>query len=200
MILLDKPGNAFGLLNWVVRCKQCRLRSFFMMWSHIYRSLADLLCQVHNRAWVAAILRKRKVARTEKEAVRLKNQAMADAETGRYIEPSGKRLGDYLDQWLETKKGKVDDNTWDFYESHIRNHIKPELGKVRLKDLSHKQIQDFVDKKAKTCSMTAVKRGMFVPLGQALRKATDSERLTPLESGEGYRTAKRGKGRSPDIQ
>ena len=146
--------------------------------------------------------RKRKVAKTEKEAVRLKNQAMAEAEAGTYIEPSGKRLGDYLDQWLETKKGKVDDNTWDFYESHIRNHIKPELGKVRLKDLTHKQIQDFVDKKAKTCSMTAVKRGMFVPLGQALRKATDSERLinTPLESGEGYRTAKRGKGRSPDIQ
>jgi integrase len=39
--------------------------------------------------------------------------------------------GDYLDAWLEGKKG-IRRNTWRGYESHIRVHLRPHLGHIEL--------------------------------------------------------------------
>jgi integrase len=49
---------------------------------------------------------------------------------------------EYLDLWMERKtnlseKGRVD------YEATIENHIKPGLGRVRLRDLDRKRVREF---------------------------------------------------------
>jgi integrase len=51
-------------------------------------------------------------------------------------------LGEYLDQWIETKtnlseKGRID------YEAAIENHIRPGLGRARLRDLDRKKVREF---------------------------------------------------------
>jgi integrase len=56
----------------------------------------------------------------------------------------GKMLvGDWLDQWVATKKTKP--TTTDSYLSHIRVHLKPGLGHLRLDKLTVAHCQEFFD-------------------------------------------------------
>lgn len=50
-------------------------------------------------------------------------------------------VGEWLDQWVETKKSKR--TTMNGYRSHIRVHLKPGLGQYRLDRLKVGQVQDF---------------------------------------------------------
>jgi len=53
-------------------------------------------------------------------------------------------VGDYLDKWLKgSVRGSVRQSTFDRYESAIRLHIKPALGKLKLKKLTPLHVQGF---------------------------------------------------------
>lgn len=52
-------------------------------------------------------------------------------------------VGDWLDQWVATKKTKA--TTTDGYLSHIRVHLKPGLGHLRLDKLTVAHCQEFFD-------------------------------------------------------
>lgn len=56
--------------------------------------------------------------------------------TGRVVEPSKLTVGSYLDRWLEAMRGEYTPSTWDTAEVHVRRYIKPQLGDVRLQDLT----------------------------------------------------------------
>src|SRR5690348_15744100 len=45
-------------------------------------------------------------------------------------------LGKYLQRWLEDVRPNLAPETWRKHESHIRVHISPALGHVRLSELS----------------------------------------------------------------
>ncbi len=51
------------------------------------------------------------------------------------------RVGDYLKQWLDVKKGTVGEKTFLPYEQHVRLHLSPTIGGIRLKDLSPIHVQ-----------------------------------------------------------
>jgi integrase len=46
------------------------------------------------------------------------------------------QLGEYLDRWLPDIRDTVRQRTWERYEQIVRVHIKPALGRVKLKALS----------------------------------------------------------------
>ena len=50
-------------------------------------------------------------------------------------------VGAYLDRWLPTVRGTVKERTWRRHEEVVRLHLKPSLGKIRLKRLDALQIQ-----------------------------------------------------------
>jgi integrase len=56
---------------------------------------------------------------------------------GRYVEPTKVTLGTYLDMWLEGlfAREEVRANTRDEWSGHVRTHLKPRLGSVRLQQL-----------------------------------------------------------------
>ncbi len=50
-------------------------------------------------------------------------------------------VGQWLDTWLKEYKVNVRPETKASYEMHIRVHLKPDLGKIRLNKLTTHQIQ-----------------------------------------------------------
>jgi integrase len=69
------------------------------------------------------------------------DQAKVDVHQGLPLVDERKTLGDYLDQWLTTKRPEVEPSYWERCEQYVRLHIKPTLGKVSLAKLTPQQLQ-----------------------------------------------------------
>ncbi|WP_420034664.1 tyrosine-type recombinase/integrase [Streptomyces sp. cg28] len=54
-------------------------------------------------------------------------------------------VGDLLDEWLDVKRKSRRDTTLDGYESHVRVHLRPGLGEIRLERLGVGHCQSFFD-------------------------------------------------------
>lgn len=85
--------------------------------------------------------------RTKAEAIAAGTQAKAEYDNaGRIFTPSEMSVSDYLDYWFENYvKKHLAYNTQRDYESKIRIHMKPALGKYRLVSLESDVIQLWVD-------------------------------------------------------
>lgn len=81
------------------------------------------------------------------EVVKKMNEVLVELEKGIYIEPATITLEKWLTDWLESRKPLIAENTWNAYESMIRIHIAPALGKVKLKDLKTRDIQKLLNEK-----------------------------------------------------
>ncbi|MFD2671792.1 site-specific integrase [Marinicrinis sediminis] len=96
---------------------------------------------------------------TEKEANKAMIKAMNDFNEGDYIEPSKKKLGDYLvNVWLPLRKdlGRA---TVIVYEGYIKNQIiNSGFGENQLSKLTSNHIQAFIILLRKTLSENTVKR------------------------------------------
>src|ERR687893_269867 len=76
-------------------------------------------------------------AKTKTETDQKLRQAMTDADRGLTFDAGGLTLGDYLDRWLnDSVRDTVRQRTWERYEQMVRVHIKPTLGRVKLKALT----------------------------------------------------------------
>lgn len=58
-------------------------------------------------------------------------------------------VGKFLEGWLATKKGELRLATYEQYSWVSRLYLQPYLGKIRLKDISSGQVQNFYDQLAK---------------------------------------------------
>lgn len=85
--------------------------------------------------------------RTKAEAIEAGTQAKAEYDNaGRVFVPSEMSLADYLDYWLENYvKKQLAHNTYLDYESKVRLHIKPKLGKYRLSSIEPDIVQRWID-------------------------------------------------------
>jgi integrase len=79
-------------------------------------------------------------AKTKSDAREKLRQAMADADRGLVFEAGTLTVGEYLNRWLPSITDKVRQSTWERYESVIRVHLEPALGKLRLKDLTRAHV------------------------------------------------------------
>jgi integrase len=80
---------------------------------------------------------------TKGEAQTRLTEVLGLIQKGDYAEPSEMTLGEFADQWL---KGRVNvkGSTSGEYESYLKAHVRPELGSLKLKEISHHHIQDFI--------------------------------------------------------
>jgi integrase len=112
-----------------------------------------------------------KVARTfdtHAEAVTFKN-GFLERQKNR---ASGKRtVGEWMQEWLAMKEGKVGPTTWRWYEQKNRVYITPIIGNVPLGDLDPLLCERFVCEMRGRGVGTASQRGAVAALGAAMKDA-----------------------------
>lgn len=86
--------------------------------------------------------------------------------------PEDIRLRDYLERWLRGKRG-IAASTRAQYENHIRLHIVPVLGGLRLGDVRRRHVEAFVEDRLRTTS---------VGTGRPLSPSTVGKLLVTLRS------------------
>ncbi len=92
--------------------------------------------------------RKSVYGKTQDEVRKKLNKVLNDIDNGIYIENTNITFGAWLDEWLEVyAKPSVKLSTYGSYEGYIRNHIKPEIGKVKLSVLRADMLQKFINQK-----------------------------------------------------
>jgi integrase len=92
--------------------------------------------------------RKSIYARTKADVAAKLRKILADRDGGVCFDAENLSLGEYLDRWLE---GSVKDSVWHTtyrdYAGHVRNHIAPELGRLKLAKLTSAHVQALYRKK-----------------------------------------------------
>lgn len=91
----------------------------------------------------------RKGGSTKKEALEsLRNALNEFNNTGSYLDESNISVSDYLDYWYkEYVMVNCKFNTQEYYKQCIKNHIKPYFGVYKLKQITTKSLQEFINYK-----------------------------------------------------
>lgn len=105
---------------------------------------------------------------------------------GTFTDTGNQTLGQWLDEWLDNyAKDSIKLSTYISYETYIRAHIKPNIGNVRMKDMSVGTLQKFLvglkdsgraDKQKGGLSAKTIKN-IHLMLHAALQQATDNNLL-----------------------
>jgi integrase len=99
------------------------------------------------------------------------SKARAGREDGFLSDAGTTTLGDYLDGWLEDTRGTVRQRTWERYEQIVRVHIKPTLGKAKLKTLNPAQVRGLYRERLEGGSSPRTVQYVHVTLHKALEQA-----------------------------
>lgn len=92
--------------------------------------------------------RKSVYGKSQEEVRKKLNKILNEIDTGMYTEKSNITFGAWLDEWLEVyAKPSIKLSTYGSYEGFIRNHIKPEIGKIKLTSLRPDILQKFFNQK-----------------------------------------------------
>jgi integrase len=113
--------------------------------------------QRQDGLWVAAVnlgwqngKRKRKYlyGKTRAEVAGKLNLELSRQQQGLPVITDHQTVGAFLDDWLENEvKPTKEPRTYESYESTVRRHIAPDLGKIRLDRLSPKDVQALLRRK-----------------------------------------------------
>lgn len=84
---------------------------------------------------------------TQKLAQSALNDILGKLERGEHVAPAKTTLAQFLDEWLEgleldVKMGELQSTTLTSYQGHVRFHLKPKLGGVRLQKLTRDRIRE----------------------------------------------------------
>lgn len=93
-------------------------------------------------------IRKSFYGKTKLDVTKQRDEYMASVQNGTYVEPDKITFGEWAVQWLETyKKDHVSPKYYDSIEYHLKLHLIPSLGHIRLQDLTTDMIQNMYDQK-----------------------------------------------------
>jgi integrase len=118
----------------------------------------------NNGTWSAQYVvytaegRKRKTlyGKTRQEVAVKLAKALSDREGGLLFDAGSLTVAGYLDRWLtDSVKDTVRLTTYQGYERICRLHIKPSLGRVRLKDLTVAHVRSLYKERLKAGSLRA---------------------------------------------
>jgi len=95
--------------------------------------------------------RKVKYSRKQKDVIDWLHEMRLQGASGTYTDDNKVTFGDFLDKWFEEIKAPtVKLSTYFTHESIIRNHIKPEIGNVRLSEITPALLSTLYAKKLKS--------------------------------------------------
>ncbi|MBR6184880.1 MAG: site-specific integrase [Clostridia bacterium] len=129
-----------------------------------------------ERSWEASLLingkRKYVYGRTRGEVKEKLEALQNDVYNDTYIDENETTVGAWMDTWYECYTVKAKASTRTRYEQDIRLHIKPELGHIRLQDLTCKTGQKFMTrcKEVKGLSEKSLKN-IYLVVNKSLTKA-----------------------------
>lgn len=100
------------------------------------------------------------------------NEARGDAARGLVFDDGDLTLGKYLDRWLlDSVRGTVRTTTLERYAELVRLHIKPVVGRVKLKNLSPAHVQGLYRDRLDTGLSPATVHKIHIVLHKALKQA-----------------------------
>jgi len=102
------------------------------------------------------------------------------------FEAGSLKLGEYLDCWLPDIRDTVRQRTWERYEQLVRVHIKPALGRVKLKDLTATHARGLYREKLESGSSPRTVQYIHSTLRKALQDAM-SDGLMPRNVADGIK-------------
>lgn len=114
---------------------------------------------------------------TQEDALLFYHEQETACSQGKLTNRVNMTVGEMADIWLEdkVKSGTVRPNTIATYDNNVRNHIKPELGDMKLNVLNQSIIYDFVETlRQKNCSPAMIARVM-TSLKAILNRAVDED-------------------------
>jgi integrase len=129
--------------------------------------------------------------KTKEEARRNLRRARGDAERGLVFDADNLQVGEYLDRWLsDSVRDTVKATTFERYEQIARLHLKPSLGRVKLKGLTPAHVRGLYREKLEAGSSARTVRYMHTTLHKALKQAVmdgliprnATEAVTPPQS------------------
>src|SRR5919199_3218454 len=86
--------------------------------------------------------RKTIYGKTRREVDEKLTKAKADRDSGLLFDADNLKIGEYLTRWLEDSvKDTVSQRTYERYEQIVRVHLKPVLGRIKLKALTPAQVR-----------------------------------------------------------
>ena len=110
--------------------------------------------------------------REVQDAIRAVQEDLRDGIRARGAAPT---LGKYLEDWLEVTRPQLRPKTITSYAGHVRIHILPALGRVRLDELTARHVERFLAEKARTKLSPTTVQGTLKVLRAALNHAVRTE-------------------------
>ena len=130
--------------------------------------------------------RKTLYGRTRQEVADKLARVLSDRAQGLTFDAGSLKLGEYLDRWLPDIRDTVRQRTWERYEQIARVHIKPALGRVKLKALSPTHVRVLYREKLDAGLSRRTVQYIHTTLHKALKDAV-SDGLIPRNVAEGIR-------------
>ncbi len=122
--------------------------------------------------------------RTREEARDKMARALADRVDGLVFDDENLTVGEYLDSWLKgSVRGSVRQSTLERYEIAVRVHIKPALGRLKLKKLTPAHLAGFYQDRLAAGFAPASVNKLHVTLHKALDQAV-GWRMVPRNVAE----------------
>ena len=78
---------------------------------------------------------------SQKEVRQKISKITSEIDEGIYTDPCNMKLGTWLDIWLKEYTGNLKASTLSIYDSHVRTHLKPNLGQIQLAKLAPHMVQ-----------------------------------------------------------
>src|SRR5215216_598557 len=105
-------------------------------------------------------------------------KALANRADGFVFDAGSLTVGDYLDRWLKDVRDTVRRSTYEGYEYAVGPHIRPALGRIKLKDLTPAHARWFYRDRLDSGLAPATVHKLHVVLHKAL-KAAVADGLVP---------------------
>ena len=122
--------------------------------------------------------------KNKEEARRALREARAGADAGLVFDAGMVTLGSYLDRWLvDSVKDTVRQRTYERYESIVRVHIKPSIGRMKLKALTPAHARTLYRQKLDAGLSPRTVNYIHVTLHKALSQAM-SDGLVPRNAAQ----------------
>lgn len=108
---------------------------------------------------------------SKREAKSIMHRMITEMEQGKLTQRSNKKVGDWMDEWVENYLPKIEETTRVGYRTKIRCYIKPALGDIFIKSLRTEHIQRMVNDMINRGLSPKNIRDTFNNINAAMKKA-----------------------------
>jgi len=116
--------------------------------------------------------------KTRSEVAEKLTKAMSDRDGGLVFDVDNLKLSDYLDRWLPNIHSTVRQRTWERYEQIARVHLKPTLGRIKLKNLTPTHARGLYRERLESGSAPRTVQYIHTTLRKALQDAVSDGLVT----------------------